>query len=66
MNGLAFPLSVDGIEIVASLERGDVGADDIDAGDLAMLDLGNTRPWTALAIGTTGSLAANVATAGPA
>src|SRR6185437_1294000 len=52
----AFPLSVDGIEIVASLVL-----------------LANRRhgrrsgwlPWAALAVGTAGSLTANVATAGP-
>jgi hypothetical protein len=52
----AFPLSVDGIEIVASL----VLLADRRAGRRS-----GWLPWTALAIGTTGSLAANVATAGP-
>src|ERR1700689_3173791 len=52
----AFPLSVDGIEIVASL--------------ILFADRRGGRrsgwlPWAALAIGTAGSLAANVATAGP-
>ena len=52
----AFPLSVDGIEIVASLVL------------LANRRAGRrpgTLPWAALIIGTVGSLAANVATAGP-
>src|SRR5260370_30168928 len=53
----AFPLSVDGIEIVASL----VLLADRRAGHRSGL-----LPWTALAIGTAGSLAANVATAGSA
>jgi hypothetical protein len=52
----AFPLSVDGIEIVASL----VLLADRRAGRKS-----GWLPWTALAIGTAGSLAANVATAGP-
>src|SRR5258708_8495895 len=52
----AFPLSVDGIEIVASL----VLLADRRAGRRS-----GTLPWTALIIGTAGSLAANVATAGP-
>lgn len=52
----AFPLSVDGIEIVASL--------------VLLADRRGGRnsgwlPWAALAIGTIGSIAANVATAGP-
>jgi len=52
----AFPLSVDGIEIVASLVL------------LANRRAGRRSgwlPWIALTIGTAGSLAANVATAGP-
>ncbi len=53
----AFPLSVDGIEIVASL----VLFADRRAGHRS-----GWLPWAALAIGTAGSLAANVATAGPA
>jgi hypothetical protein len=52
----AFPLSVDGIEIVASL----VLLADRRAGRKS-----GWLPWAALAIGTAGSLAANVATAGP-
>lgn len=52
----AFPLSVDGIEIVASL----VLLADRRAGHRAGM-----LPWAALIIGTAGSLAANVATAGP-
>ena len=52
----AFPLSVDGVEIVASL----VLLADRRAGRRS-----GWLPWTALAIGTAGSLAANVATAGP-
>jgi hypothetical protein len=52
----AFPLSVDGIEIVASL----VLLADRRAGRES-----GWLPWTALAIGTAGSLAANIATAGP-
>jgi hypothetical protein len=52
----AFPLSVDGIEIVASL----VLLADRRAGRKSVW-----LPWAALAIGTAGSLAANVATAGP-
>jgi hypothetical protein len=51
----AFPLSVDGIEIVASL----VLLADRRAGRRS-----GWLPWAALAIGTAGSLAANVATAG--
>jgi Protein of unknown function (DUF2637) len=52
----AFPLSVDGLEIVASL--------------VLLADHRSGRrpgwlPWAALVIGTAGSLAANVATAGP-
>src|SRR6185437_6380979 len=52
----AFPLSVDGIEIVASL--------------VLLTDHRHGRrsgwlPWAALAVGTAGSLAANVSTAGP-
>jgi hypothetical protein len=52
----AFPLSVDGIEIVASL--------------VLLADHRHARrsgwlPWTALVIGTVGSLAANIANAGP-
>jgi hypothetical protein len=53
----AFPLSVDGLEIVASL----VLLADRRAGRKS-----GWLPWAALAIGTAGSLAANVAAAGPA
>lgn len=52
----AFPLSVDGLEIVASLVL------------LACRRAGRRTgwlPWAALVTGTVGSLAANVATAGP-
>jgi hypothetical protein len=52
----AFPLSVDGIEIVASL----VLLADRRAGRRS-----GWLPWTALAVGTVGSLAANIATANP-
>jgi len=52
----AFPLSVDGIEIVASL----VLLADRRAGRQS-----GWLPWVAFVIGTAGSLAANVATAGP-
>jgi hypothetical protein len=52
----AFPLSVDGVEIVASL----VLLADRRAGRRS-----GWLSWTALAVGTAGSLAANVATAGP-
>ena len=52
----AFPLSVDGIEIVASL----VLLADRRAGRRS-----GWLPWTALAAGTAGSLAANIATANP-
>jgi len=52
----AFPLSVDGIEIVASL----VLLADRRAGRRS-----GWLPWTALAAGTAGSLAANIATAHP-
>jgi hypothetical protein len=52
----AFPLSVDGIEIVASL----VLLADRRAGRRS-----GWLPWAALALGTVGSLAANVATAHP-
>lgn len=52
----AFPLSVDSIEIVASL----VLLADRRAGRRSGM-----LPWAALIIGTAGSLAANVATAGP-
>jgi hypothetical protein len=52
----AFPLSVDGIELVASL----VLLADRRAGRRS-----GWLPWAALAIGTAGSLAANIATAGP-
>jgi hypothetical protein len=52
----AFPLSVDGIEIVASL----VLLADRRAGRRS-----GWLPWAALATGTAGSLAANIATAGP-
>jgi hypothetical protein len=52
----AFPLSVDGIEIVASL----VLLADRRAGRAS-----GWLPWTALAAGTAGSLAANIATATP-
>jgi hypothetical protein len=51
----AFPLSVDGIEIVASL----VLLADRRAGRRS-----GWLPWAALAVGTAGSLAANIATAG--
>jgi hypothetical protein len=53
----AFPLSVDGIKIVASL----VLLADRRAGRRA-----GWLPWAALAVGTAGSMAANVATASPA
>ena len=52
----AFPLSVDGIEIVASL---------VLLADRRARRRPGTLPWAALIIGTAGSLAANVATAGP-
>jgi hypothetical protein len=52
----AFPLSVDGVEIVASL----VLLADRRAGRAS-----GWLPWAALATGTAASLAANVATAGP-
>jgi hypothetical protein len=52
----AFPLSVDGIEIVASL----VLLADRRAGRQS-----GWLPWAALAVGTAGSLAANIATADP-
>jgi hypothetical protein len=52
----AFPLSVDGLEVVASLV--------LLAGDRSGRRPG-WLPWAALVIGTAGSLAANVATAGP-
>ena len=52
----AFPLSVDGIEIVASL----VLLADRRAGHRS-----GWQPWAALAVGTAGSLAANIATAHP-
>jgi len=52
----AFPLSVDGIEIVASL---------VLLADRRTGRRSGWLPWAALAIGTAGSLAANVATAGP-
>jgi len=52
----AFPLSVEGVEIVASL----VLLADRRAGRRS-----GRLPWAALAIGTAGNLAANVATAGP-
>jgi hypothetical protein len=52
----AFSLSVDGIEIVASLV---LRADRRNGRESAWL------PWAALVIGTIGSLAANIATAGP-
>jgi hypothetical protein len=52
----AFPLSVDGVEIVASL----VLLADRRAGHRS-----GWLPWTALASGTAGSLAANIATAHP-
>jgi Protein of unknown function (DUF2637) len=52
----AFPLSVDGVEIVASL---------VLLADRRADRRSGWLPWTALAIGTAGSLAANVATAGP-
>ncbi len=55
-HGHAFPLSVDGLEIVASL----VLLADHRAGRRP-----GWLPWAALVIGTAGSLAANVATAGP-
>jgi len=53
----AFPLSVDGVEIVASL---------VLLADRRTGRRSGWLPWTALAIGTAASLAANVATAGPA
>ena len=53
----AFPLSVDGVEIVASL---------VLLADRRTGRRSGWPPWTALAIGTAASLAANVATAGPA
>jgi hypothetical protein len=52
----AFPLTVDGIEVVASL----VLLADRRAGHRS-----GWLPWAALVIGTAGNLAANVATAGP-
>lgn len=52
----AFPLSVDGLEIVASLV--------LLAGRHSGRRLG-WLPWAALVLGTAGSLAANVAAAGP-
>jgi Protein of unknown function (DUF2637) len=52
----AFPLSVDGLEIVASLV--------LLAGHRSGRRPG-WLPWAALVLGTVGSLAANVATAGP-
>src|SRR5579859_796900 len=52
----AFPLSVDGLEIVASLV--------LLAGHRSGRRPG-WLPWAALVLGTAGSLAANVATAGP-
>jgi hypothetical protein len=52
----AFPLSVDGIEIVASL---------VLLADRRCGRRSGWLPWAALVIGTTGSLAANIATAGP-
>src|SRR6185437_9446825 len=55
-NAHALPLSVDGIEIVASL----VLLADRRAGRRS-----GWLPWAALAVGTAGSLAANVAIAGP-
>lgn len=48
---------VDGIEIVASL---------VLLSDRRALRRSGWLPWVALAIGTVGSLAANIATAGPA
>jgi hypothetical protein len=56
-HGHAFPLSVDGIEIVASL---------VLLADRRASRRSGWLPWAALVIGTAGSLAANVATAGPA
>ena len=53
----AFPLSVGGVEIVASL---------VLLADRRTGRRSGWLPWTALAIGTAASLAANVATAGPA
>jgi hypothetical protein len=52
----AFPLSVDGVEIVASL---------VLLADRRVGRRSGWLPWAALFIGTVGSLAANVATAGP-
>jgi len=52
----AFPLSVDGVEIVASL---------VLLADRRTGRRSGWLPWTALAVGTAASLAANVATAGP-
>ncbi len=53
----AFPLSVDGVEVVASL---------VLLADRRTGRRSGWLPWTALAIGTAASLAANVSTAGPA
>jgi len=52
----AFPLSVDGVEIVASL---------VLLADRRVGRRSGWLPWAALAIGTTASLAANIATAEP-
>ncbi|HWF81604.1 MAG TPA: DUF2637 domain-containing protein [Streptosporangiaceae bacterium] len=52
----AFPLSVDGIEVVASL---------VLLADRRAARRPGWLPWAALAVGTAGSLAANVAIAGP-
>jgi hypothetical protein len=54
--GHAFPLSVDGVEIVASLRL---------LADQRIHVRSGWQPWTALAAGTAFSLFANVATAGP-
>jgi hypothetical protein len=54
--GHAFPLSVDGVEIVASLRL---------LADQRIHVRSGWQPWTALAAGTVFSLFANVATAGP-
>lgn len=52
----AYPLSVDGLEIVASL---------VLLADHRSVRRPGWLPWVALVVGTVGSLAANVATAGP-
>jgi peptidoglycan/LPS O-acetylase OafA/YrhL len=52
----AFPLSVDGVEIVASL---------VLLADRRSRRRSGWLPWSALAVGTAGSLAANIAAANP-